>query len=688
MRQRTKKLLTAVMVLLFGAPALRAGQQAAAPQAAAPPSASETDHSSAYYHYMLARRYKELAQIYSRQEFVDKAISEYKLAMESDPTSLFLRVELADLYWRVGRAGDAVKEAESVLKENPNQADAHRLLGHIYLRNLGEAQLNAAGKENLTKAIAQFEALAQLDPSDTDTFLILGRLYRMNNEPEKAEGAFKKILTSDPTSHNAISNLGQLYMDEGDYASAIDLLSKLPESEMDGPLLAMLAAAYGETHESDKAIDAFQKALAADPDNTDIRRAYAATLKDAGKTDLARQEYENILKADADDGPSVLALAQLDKAEGKWDLARQGLERAKTLMPASVEVPYEQAVLEDTLGNQDKAIEIFQGLIKQLERPDGQYSPAEARNCAVFLERLGLIYREQEKWDQAIATFQQVESLGKDQGPRGEGLIIETLRLSHQPQKALARADAAVKQFPDDHGLRRLRASMLGEQGHPDEAVQQLQAMLKGKPDDSEVYLTMTQVYLDAKRFAEAEEVTNKAIALFPKPEDQEMARFMLGDVYEHERKYDQAEEQFKKVLAVDPLNAQAFNYLGYMLAERGVRLEESVNYIKKALQFDPNNGAYLDSLGWALYKMGSYEQAAAPLEKAARLITNDPTVQEHLGHLYVRLGRKADAEREWEAALKEWPTALGSDFDAAEAAKLQKELDELKEGVAKGQTH
>ena len=193
------------------------------------------DTGRAYYHYMLARRFKELAGIYNRNDYVDKAISEYKLAMEADPDSLFLRVELADLYGRIGRISDAIREAEAVLKINPKQEDAHRLLGHIYLRNLGEAQPDKAGKESLHKAIEHFEALVRITPTDSDSYVILGRLYKLNNEPAKAEEAFKKILTSDPASRNAISNLAQLYTDQGDYAQAIELLNKIPDERHGWP---------------------------------------------------------------------------------------------------------------------------------------------------------------------------------------------------------------------------------------------------------------------------------------------------------------------------------------------------------------------------------------------------------------------------------------------------------------------
>jgi len=129
----------------------------------------------------------------------------------------------------------------------------------------------------------------------------------------------------------------------------------------------------------------------------------------------------------------------------------------------------------------------------------------------------------------------------------------------------------------------------------------------------------------------------------------------------------------------VDPLNSSASNYLGYMLADRGVRLDESVKYIQKALELEPGNAAYLDSLGWAYFKMGRYDLAENPLQKAATRIQNDPTIHEHLGNLYLRQGKTGMAEAEWQRALKEWPDAVSSDFGAEQAEQLQRKLDELK---------
>jgi tetratricopeptide (TPR) repeat protein len=649
------------------------------------------DHAQAYYHFMLARRYKELAGVYNRTDYIDRAVSEYKQAITADPESLFLRVELAELYWRVSRVGDAIHEAEDVLKSDPNYPDAHRLLARVYWHMLGESQTEKTNSENLRKAIEHMEALTRQEPSDTDSWQVLGRLYKLDNQDKKAEEAFKKVLNVDPDSKGGLSSLAQLYFEQGDYTGAVELLKKIPEADLDPSLLGMLGYAYSQKHDFESAVATYEKALAKDPENQELRRSYADALIDMGNTPAARTEFEKILKADPDDGSTYLRLAQLDRQEGRFDQARKELERARSLpQPADtkiqydMKIQYEQALLEDAAGNQDKALELLQGLVKSSEQAEGQYSPAEANNRAIFLERLGLIYRAQRKYPPALQAFQQIVALGKAQAARGEELIVDTMRLTHQLPKALDEVNSAVQKFPEERSLRILRAYVVGEMGRVGEAVNQLQALMNNTPADRELYLSVAQVYSQAKQFAEAEQAVNKALGYGSKPEEEGYSRFMLGSIYERQKKYDLAEEQFKKVLAVDPLNASAANYLGYMLADRGVRLEESVKYIQKALELEPNNGAYLDSLGWAYYKMNRCDLAEPPLEKAARLMSDDPTIHEHLGRLYLRMGKETLAEQEWERALKDWPQAVSSDFDADQAAKLQRELEELKLRLAK----
>ncbi len=107
-----------------------------------------------------------------------------------------------------------------------------------------------------------------------------------------------------------------------------------------------------------------------------------------------------------------------------------------------------------------------------------------------------------------------------------------------------------------------------------------------------------------------------------------------------------------------------ALNYLGYMLADRGTRLDEALGYIRRAVALDPQNGAYLDSLGWAYYKMGNYELAEENLRRASERIGTDPTVHQHLGELYQKTGRLKLAATHYERALEEWNKTIPAEVD------------------------
>lgn len=644
------------------------------------------DHAGAYYHYMLAQRYKDLAGIYNRSDYVERAITEFQKAIADDPGSLFLHVQLAELYWRASRIQDAVKEVQAVLKKNPGDVQAHRLLARIYLSSLGDSNSGGPSQEMLGKTISEFETVYRLDPGDSESALMLGRLYKANNQPKKAEALFEKVLSENPDSRSVLVNLTQLYYDQGEYDKVVSLLENIPDNRMDATLLYLLGSSYERKRNISKAEEVFGKALKQEPDSDDIRRAYAEVLMAQGKMQDAREQLQEIVKSDPQSPMSYVRLAQLDMQMGNFDDARKELEQARALSPDDPEIPYREAILEDTLGNDTKAISLLGDVLKKTEDPDGKYNPAEANNRAIYLQRLGAIYRSQEEYEKALDTFQRIVALGGDQAPRGEALVVETLQLNHENHKALEEANAALKKYPTNRELLMLRASLLGQEGHRDEAVAQLENMLTGSPDDRDIYLSIAQMYSQAKLFPKAEAAINKALSLSENPEDQEYARFMLGSVYEREKKFDLAEEQFKKVLAVDPLNDAAANYLGYMLADRGVRLDESVKYIKDALKIEPNNGAYLDSLGWVYHRMNRDDMAQHPLEKAVKLIPNDPTIREHLGYVYLALGEKEKALQEWENALKFEHKSASPDFGPQQAAKLRKQVNNLKRQMGRAE--
>src|SRR5580658_8014265 len=197
------------------------------PVASAP---RKSDRSSSYYHYALAHFYEEMVTAYGRSDLANKAIEEYRLAIQADPTAEFLTSGLAELYVKTGRIRDAVVEAQDIIKRDPKNLEAHKLLGRIYLRSLGDMP-GGNGSDNVLKlAIEQYEEIVRIEPDSADDHLLLGRLYRINNDLHKAEAELKTAIKLDPRSEEAVTSLAMLFTDEGDTAQALKVLASIPDS--------------------------------------------------------------------------------------------------------------------------------------------------------------------------------------------------------------------------------------------------------------------------------------------------------------------------------------------------------------------------------------------------------------------------------------------------------------------------
>jgi tetratricopeptide (TPR) repeat protein len=659
-----------------------------APAAASSPSAAKgktPDRAAAYYHFALAHMYEEQVATYGRSELANKAIEEYRAAIDADPTSAYLTSGLAELYAKTGRIRDAVVEAQDIIKRNPNNLEARRLLGRIYLRSLGDMQPGSGSESVLKLAIEQYEQIVRLQPDSMDDHLLLGRLYRLNNDLQKAENEFKTAVKLDPDSEEAITTLAYLYNELGDTARATQVLSSVPNTERSAKLYSALGYTYEQQRQYKDAVEAYRHAIELDRDNLDAIRGLAQNLLNDGQADAALEQYKVIADANPEDAQTYVRISEIYRRQGKFDLALDNLKKAEAMVQDSVEVPYNIAAIYQAQGRYDEAIPIMRDLLKKSEKPDGKYSNGERSNRAVFLERLGSIYRDQGNNQAANEIFREIVALGGDENiERGYQQIIDTWREAKEWQKATDAAKEAVQKLPTSRDLKMVLAAQQADMGEPDKALKDVRAMLKGDSDDRQVYITLAQMYTRLRRFSDAEQALDKAEQLSTKADDKEYVWFLRGSTFEREKRYNEAEEQFKKVLASDPDHASALNYLGYMLADQNMKLEEALEYIKRAVDLDPANGAYLDSLGWAYFRLGKYELAEDNLLKASQKINTDPTVHDHLGDLYQKTGRLKLAATHWERALSEWNRTIAAEVDPADAVRVQKKLDSAKMKLAK----
>jgi tetratricopeptide (TPR) repeat protein len=220
----------------------------------------------------------------------------------------------------------------------------------------------------------------------------------------------------------------------------------------------------------------------------------------------------------------------------------------------------------------------------------------------------------------------------------------------------------------------RLHAQALGRAGKADQGISILESAVRAHADDPTAYIALAQTYSDADRGPQAVKVLQDAQAKFPK--DNSIA-FELGSVFDKQKKFADAEAAFRQVLSREPENAAALNYLGYMLAERGERLDESVGYLKKALQMEPENGSFLDSLGWAYYKSEKLDLAEDSLRKAADQLKGNSVIQDHYGDVLFKLGKYTDA-------IAAWNRALAGDGDSIDRGEVDKKIRSARQKIKK----
>ncbi|HWR52295.1 MAG TPA: tetratricopeptide repeat protein [Bryobacteraceae bacterium] len=645
-----------------------------AQQPAAKPAEPQDPRATAYYNFAMGHMYAELAASYGyRSEYVDKAIQHYKAAMQADPSAGFLSEELTDLYMQAGKLRDAVLEAEDMLKRDPENLDARRMLGRIYSRMIGNQQQGRIDENMLRSAIEQYQKIVAKDEKDLDSWLMIGRLSKIGQDSVESEKAYKKALEIEPNNEFALTGLALVYSDLGDNTRALEMWRRLSDSNPDPRKLRALANAYEQARDYRNAANALKRAMELDPKNPEIKKNLAEDLLLSDDAEGALKLYTELAATDPKDAQLWVRLSQIYRQKRDFVKARDAQRRALELAPDNLEIRYNDVNLLEAEGKYAEAITALKNILSSTERKT--YATPEQANRLILVERLGLLYRANEQYGEAVQIFEQMPQLDPDSGARSAAQIIDTWRQAKELTKAQQVADAAIQKYPDNRTVRLVRAQLLADVGRTDDAIESLRKVLGGK-DDRETHLALAQVYDKAKRYNEMAASLDAAEKLSASDDEKETVLFMRGAMYEKQKQFEKSETEFRKVLKINPENASALNYLGYMLADQNRRLDEAHKLISRALELDPTNGAFLDSLGWANFRLGRYAEAEENLLAAISRSSRDPVVYDHLADVYAKQGKLKDAIAQWERSLKEWEASPKADYDATEVAKVNKKLE------------
>jgi Tfp pilus assembly protein PilF len=274
------------------------------------------------------------------------------------------------------------------------------------------------------------------------------------------------------------------------------------------------------------------------------------------------------------------------------------------------------------------------------------------------------------RFDQAIAAFNSVRSLSDPPvRARVDMMIADTYKEAKDLDKAQATLESALRDSPNSKDLQIAYADLIASRGRVDEGVQLIQKLAAGAEPDLDLLSAMIGIYEHADRFADAQKVLDTAIMRFS---DDKQVHFLQGALYERQKKVAEAEQAFRKALDLDKDNPAVLNYLGYMLADNGLKLDEALTMVKKAVDTDPINGAFLDSLGWVYYKMDRLDLAEQYLKRAVSFAATNATMYDHLGDVYYKTGRFRDAQASWTKGLQ-------FAVEPEEAAQIRQKLEQVR---------
>ena len=584
----------------FAAVVLVSGVLARAQSVELEPSGFE-DRAAAYHAFMLGRLLQGGGNL-------DAAVAAYLQAAELDPSASGIWSELAELYARQNRSDEAISAGNTALNRNPDNRDAHRILGLVYAAR----------------------ASSQNDPVQTDVEQAIDHLEQARNPGFPDAGLY---LT-----------LGRLYITSGQAESAIEVLTEVLEAEPQfTEALVILAAAHETRQEWAAAAAAYERAVLLSPRRARYRRRLAGSLINAGEPDRALGVLRDLVELRSDDTEAWFQLAELELQRNNHDSAEMAARRVIELEPTGLRGPFVLSRVQGAMGQYRAMADTLVLLVGKV-RDGGDSLP----QLAGLLQSLSVAYHRLGDFEGAIDALTEANEL-VPANFRLQVQLAQTYLDAERFDEAAGVLARAREARPDSLALVRLEAQALLARGSANDAIALLERALPDHIDEPIAHVALAGVYSDNGRVDQAVRVLEEAEARFP---DSTLIVFQLGALFEQAQRFAEAEQAFRRVLDANPDDAQTLNYLGYMLAERGERLDESVLLIQRALELDPQNGSYLDSLGWAYFKNDELELAEAPLRRASDQLQSNSVVQDHMGDLLFRLGRYSEAISAWERAL------------------------------------
>lgn len=591
------------------------------------------------------------------------------------------------------------------LKDHPEAAQQMYLeLGSLYEHNekfgpAAEAYHHAAEILEHPDRIAEkaHVPIEAVKARAADTYEKIGQLYRKAKQPEKAIAALTAAQERVPDRSGRISFLLAQICEEANRPK--QALGHLDVYLRTQPLgiepYEMKVALLRRLKDTQAIVPWLEAAAGRDRFNGGLQLLYGRELAAARQTKKAEAVFTKLI----DESPSAEAY------RGLFNLYKDEGDAGMTRVLGMLDKVMEKAGRDD-LG----AVQHARGMLGAF-REDGELArrlvdaAARAEKQTFTFDTFALLAAladKQRKLDEAERFYRvcfKHEQAQKNETSLYVGLLKVLLKakkyaaaveLSQQGLKN-AKATNALLFYND---LARAQAGLK----RYDDALKTTDIALK-QASTGELTLKMLRVRIltMAERFDAAESECQALIKTYDRPAETLELRYLLSNVYSSAKRQRDAEKQLQSILKIDPDNPTVNNDLGYLWADQNKNLAVAEDMIRKALEVDrsqrrrnPNltpdddkdNAAYVDSLGWVLFRRGQVEDAKKELERAVVLDGGeDPVIFDHLGDVYQRLRRTADAMEAWQRALDLYKEGVRGN-EEERVRDLQRKIEEARQQV------
>ncbi len=468
------------------------------------------------------------------------------------------------------------------------------------------------------------------------------KLALYSRDWERADKAVGMWVDLSPESVDAWQHRAQISLQQKDVDSTSTALEKVINLSGGSPSDVIPGVVNSILSQSD--VDTGAKVLAAlgerFPDNADTQYGIGRFAMSRGERETALQAFDRALAIDPNNVDAILSSARLNLESGTGE-GLQSVEKFVDENPDNVAAQLGLARLLVETGKYEEAAERFDEIASQF--------PADAD----ALYSIGLLGLEIKRVKQAEEYFLSVVALKRHEDSANYYLarISDSRKDYHE---AIERYQRVLDgdNFFDAHIRSAELYGLVGEVDTGRALIEKLKTYTDDKSIQIELIGSEARLLSSSDEYEEALQVLTVGLSDY---EDDASLLYSRALIAERLDQRDLFEEDLTKVIAAQPANAYALNALGYFFADRNENLDRAEGYLTRALELMPDDPAIIDSVGWLYYRQKEYQKSIEFLRRAHSILP-DAEIAAHLGEVLWVSGDQDAATKVWEEALSESP--------------------------------